>query len=117
MIVDDHVPIRKALSEILELEESVEVVGEAGDGEEAISKARELLPDVVLMDIKMPKLDGLEATSFIKKHLPDIKVIMLSAYDEKQLVDKALEFGASSYITKDRSVEEIIELIRKVHQE
>lgn len=114
MIVDDYVPVRRTLVEVLRLEENIEIVGEAGDGEEAIVKVRELSPDVVLMDIRMPRLDGLEAARYIKKHFPAVKVIMLSAYNEKQMVNRALKLGANGYVTKDKSVEEIVELVHKV---
>lgn len=114
LIADDHPPFRKTFREILELEENIQVVGEACDGEEAISKTKEHRPDIILMDVKMPKMDGFDATYHIKKHCPDTKIIMLSAHNEPAFIDKAMKLGASAYVTKNKPVSEVVQIIVEV---
>ncbi len=114
LVVDDDELFRRVLCESLELEKDIQVVGEAADGEEAISKAQELIPDVILMDVKMPKMNGAAATRHIKSKEPKIKVIMLSAYVDKQLIAESLQAGAHAYLLKDQPLQNIIRTIRIV---
>jgi DNA-binding NarL/FixJ family response regulator len=115
VLADDHVLLRQGTRELLEREEDLEVVGEAGDGEEAVRLTQELHPHVVIMDIAMPKLNGIEATRKIKANQPDTAVLILSAYDDDQYVFAILEAGAAGYLLKDVPYQELVEAIRAVH--
>jgi NarL family two-component system response regulator LiaR len=115
MLVEDHVLVREGTKELLNREEDVQVVAEAGDGEEAIRLARQCCPDVILMDIAIPKLNGLEATKRIKASTPEPAVLVLSAYDDDEYVFAFLEVGAAGYLLKDVSADELIKAIRSVH--
>ncbi|MFG1489672.1 response regulator, partial [Oceanospirillum sp. HFRX-1_2] len=115
LIVDDHHIVRAAVSKMLADEEWIEIAGEAGSGEEAVAMARELEPDVVLMDIKMQGIGGLEATRKIVRMLPDCKVIALSALIEETFATRALEVGASGYLSKGTDPAEMVNAIRQVH--
>jgi DNA-binding NarL/FixJ family response regulator len=114
LIVDDHALMREGITALLKFYEDVEVVGEASDGREAITRAEELVPDVILMDIAMPGLGGLEATLEIKKRSPDIKVLVLSQYDDKEYVSRFLKANVSGYILKRAVGGELITAIRAV---
>ena len=116
LIVDDHQVVRLGLRTFLDLQDDIEVVGEAGDGLAAIDQASRLKPDVMLMDIVMPKLDGIAATRRIKEAEPGIGVIALTSFAGDDQVLPALEAGASSYLLKDVSPEELVEAIRAVHR-
>lgn len=112
VIADDEVIIRADIRERLELE-GYEVVGEAGDGFDAVDMCREIKPDIVLLDIKMPMMDGITAAKLIHKENPDIGIIMLTAYSDKDFVEKAAECGAMGYIVKpveDRALFPAIEI-------
>ncbi len=98
LIADDHAMVREGMRRMFEREKDIEVVGEAGDGEEAVSLADELRPDVAIMDISMPKLDGIEATREVKRRCPSVTVLILSAYDDDQFVFALLEAGAAGYL-------------------
>src|SRR5438270_9712170 len=100
LIVDDHGVVREGLRAYLELEPDILVVGEARDGQEAVRRAQELAPDVVLMDLVMPNMDGVDATSLIKQHRPEIHVIILTSYLEDERVVPAIKAGATSYLLK-----------------
>jgi len=115
LIVDDHHIVRAAVSKMLADEEWIEIAGEAGSGEEAVAMARELEPDVVLMDIKMQGIGGLEATRKIVRMLPDCKVIALSALIEETFATRALEVGASGYLSKGTDPAEMVNAIRQVY--
>lgn len=115
LIVDDHHIVRAAVSKMLADEEWIEIVGEAGNGEDAVSIARKVEPDVVLMDIKMQGIGGLEATRKIVRMLPDCKVIALSALIEETFAVRALEVGASGYLSKGTDPAEMINAIRQVY--
>ena len=116
LIVDDHQVVRRGLRTFLELHDDIDVVGEAGDGLEAVEQAAGLRPDVVLMDIVMPRLDGIEATRRIKERSAAVGVIALTSFAGDDQVLPALEAGASSYLLKDVSPEELVEAIRAVHR-
>jgi len=114
LIADDHAIVREGLRTILGFQEGVEVVGEASDGQEAVDLAQELLADVVLMDIRMSKLDGVEATRRIKAQNPQIGVIVLTNYDDDRYVFEGIEAGASGYLLKDIGADDLSEAIHRV---
>lgn len=114
LIVDDHHIVRAAVSKMLADEDWIEIVGEVGSGEEAVQMVRELEPDVVLMDIKMQGIGGLEATRKIVRMQPDCKVIALSALVEETYAMRAMEVGASGYLSKGTDPAEMIQAIRQV---
>ena len=115
LIADDHAFVRESTRRILEQESDLEVVGEAGDGEEAVRLATSFKPDVAIIDIAMPKLDGIEATKQIKNLCPAITVLILSAYDDDQFVFSLLEAGAAGYLLKSVRGQEIVDAVRAVH--
>lgn len=114
LIVDDHTLFRESLRSLLGAVNSVEVVGEAGNGVEAINKAAQLQPDVILMDIAMPDMNGLQATRRIKKENPSIKVLVLTMHETEQYIREMLKAGASGYILKRAPASELISAIRVV---
>jgi len=114
LIADDHAFVREGTRRILEQERDLEVVAEASDGEEAVRMSREFKPDVILMDISMPKMDGIEATKKIKETNPGIVVLILSAYDDDQFIFSLLEAGAAGYLLKSIHSRELVEAIRAV---
>jgi DNA-binding NarL/FixJ family response regulator len=114
ILADDHPIVRKALRNDLEKEADFAVLAEAGDGEEAVKLVSELTPDIVIMDIGMPKINGIEATRQIKASQPDIIVLVLTVYDDVEHILGILESGADGYLTKNILVEDIIKSIRSV---
>jgi DNA-binding NarL/FixJ family response regulator len=114
LIADDHALFRRGLDMVLDQEPDIEVVGEATDGQEAIEKAQQLMPDVVLMDVRMPKHTGIEATQRIKELLPHVKILMLTISDEEADLYESVKAGASGYLLKEISTEEVAEAIRSV---
>ena len=116
LLADDHVITRQGIRRLLEGEKDLMVVGEAGDGEEAVQMATELKPDVVIMDIAMPKINGLEATREIKSIHPTTAVLVLSAYDDDEYVFGLLKAGAAGYLLKTVSGDELTSAIRAVHK-
>jgi NarL family two-component system response regulator LiaR len=115
MIVDDHAMVRKGLVAFLKNEPALELVGEAGDGREAIECCEQLHPDVILMDLIMPELGGVAATRTIHQRWPQVQVIALTSFQEKELVQDALQAGAIGYLLKNVSGEELVEAIRQAH--
>ena len=115
LLADDHVLLRQGTRELLEREDDMTVVGEAGDGDEAVRLTADLHPHVIIMDIAMPKVNGIEATRRIKEIFPDTAVLILSAYDEDQYVFAILEAGAAGYLLKDVPSHELVGAIRAVH--
>lgn len=116
LVVDDHVVVRKGLMAILETEPGIEVVDEAGDGNEAVEKACALQPDVVLMDLVMPGMDGIEATRLIKQRVPQVQVLVLTSFSTNDKVIPSLSAGAMGYLLKDASPEELVKAIEQVAQ-
>jgi DNA-binding NarL/FixJ family response regulator len=116
LIVDDHPFFREGLRNILSTTSDLQVVGEAKDGEEALQAAQSLQPDVIVMDINIPVLNGMQATRRIKSAHPDIKIIMLTAYDDDEQIYHAIRNGASAYYPKDVAPDHLIEVIRHVNQ-
>jgi DNA-binding NarL/FixJ family response regulator len=115
MIVDDHPVFRQGLKNILAAQEDLRIVDEASDGQSAIKKAQELQPDVVIMDINLPELNGLQATRELKDCCPDTHVIMLTAYDDEEQIYHAMRAGASAYHAKDVRPDLLIGVIRQVN--
>jgi len=113
VLVDDHHVIRSGLRSLLEGEKDMEVVGEAGDGLEAISLADHLLPDLILMDVSMPKMDGFEATRCIKARHPSISIIGLSMFDDEQTSLKMLNAGAHAYLSKTGAPSNLLAVMRE----
>jgi DNA-binding NarL/FixJ family response regulator len=114
LIVDDHALFRRGLQMVLRQESDIDVVGEAADGHEAVEKAQELMPDVVLMDVRMPGQSGIKATEEIKDNLPHAKVLMLTISDEEADLYDAIKAGASGYLLKEISIDEVAEAVRSV---
>jgi DNA-binding NarL/FixJ family response regulator len=112
LLVDDQQIVRQGLATILKYAPGIEVVGEAGDGKEAIALAHQLEPDVVLMDIKMPRLGGIPATRRICSELPDTHIVILTTYDTDDLVFEGIKAGAKGYLLKDATAETLVEAIR-----
>jgi len=117
LIADDHKIFRQGIIKLLEEESDLQVVGEAADGREVVKKATELKPDIILMDIAMANLNGLEATKQIKKVLPESKIIMLTMHKNEEYVLQSFQAGATGYILKEGAVEELVSAIRSIHQD
>jgi len=116
LLAENHVVVRESIRQLLERAANFKVIGEAGDGEEAVHMARELKPDVIIMDISMPKLNGIRATRQIKACQPSSTILILTAYDYEQYIFPLLEAGAAGYLLKDVGSRELIEAIRTVHR-
>ncbi len=112
LIADDQTLFREGIKDVLTGEKWIEVVGEAADGQEAVLLAKKLKPEVVLMDIKLPKLDGIEATKEIKKTLPQINILMLSSYEDEAHVMEAIQAGANGYLSKMLPATELLNSIK-----
>ena len=116
LLAEDHMVVREGLRKILEAESDIEVVGEAATGRQAVTLARQLRPAVVVMDIAMPVLNGLEATRQIRKALPDAKVLILSAHSDDAYVEQVMALGAVGYLLKQTSAHVLSQAVREVHQ-
>lgn len=114
LLVDDHILFRKGLVNILNEEDIVEVIGEASDGSEAIEMARDLMPDVILMDINMPKVNGLEATRAIKAEMPYVKIVMLTVSDDDEKLFESIKAGAQGYLLKNLEPEDLVDYLSGV---
>ena len=112
MIVDDHDMVRKGLAAFLQAKPDLELVAEASDGYEAVLKCEDVQPDVILMDLIMPEMDGVEATTKIKQRWPEVNIIALTSFQERELVHKALNAGALSYLLKNVSIDELAKAVR-----
>ncbi len=115
LIADDHAVVREGFRKLLEEQTDMEVVGEAGDGLQTVKKAKNLIPDVALIDIAMPQLSGLEAVSLIKEAVPETKVVLLSMHNKDAYVHQALASGALGYVLKASPTSEVLDAIRTVH--
>ena len=115
MLVDDHTMVRRGLATFLKVFDDLQLAGEAESGQAAIQLCAEVLPDVVLMDMVMPDMDGAAATRIIRQQFPQVQVIALTSFKEGDLVKNALEAGAIGYLLKDVSAEELVQAIRAAH--
>jgi len=115
LVADDHPVVRKGLQSCLARVDRLKLVGEASDGEEALKKTRELRPDVVLMDISMPRMNGLAVTEVLRKEAPHVKILVLSVHNNKEYVFRIIQAGAHGYISKEAPPEELLRAIESVH--
>ena len=116
LLVDDHAVVRQGLRALLEAEGDIAVVGEADNGREAVVLAKKILPDLVLMDLAMPGLNGLEATRQIVRNLPSARALVLTSYGDDDYVTQLLEVGASVYLVKQTAAADLLKAIREVHE-
>jgi len=116
LLVDDHILFRKGLASLIASQRDFEVVGEAGDGLEALEKARQLMPDLILLDINMPVCDGREATRLIKEEMPYVKIVMLTVSDDDQDLFEAIKNGAEGYMLKKLEPGDLFEMLRGIRQ-
>jgi DNA-binding NarL/FixJ family response regulator len=114
LLVDDHVLFRKGVAALLSMRPDMQVIGEAGDGLDAIASARELLPDVILMDIAMPRCNGLEATRTIKREMPHVKIVILTVSDDDQNLFEAIKSGAQGYLLKNLEPYQLHDLLESI---
>ena len=115
LVADDHPVVRKGLQSCLSRQERVKIVGEAADGDEALKQALELSPDVVLMDISMPRMNGLAPTEALRRQAPRIKILILSVHNNRDYIFRIIQAGAHGYVSKEASPEELMEAIESVH--
>jgi DNA-binding NarL/FixJ family response regulator len=115
-IADDHVLFRKGMVSLLETESNIRIMLEAGSGRELIAQVKNIAVDIVLMDVAMPDMDGLEATRLLRELMPDLRIVMLSAHNEKDMILHAIENGARGYLLKDSEPEELIDAVNTVMQ-
>lgn len=115
LLADDHAVLRAGIRALLDMQPDIEVIGEAGDGRQAVERVRELQPDIILMDIGMPGLDGLAATRQIKETAPQTRILILTQHENKEYVLPALKIGASGYVLKRAEGDELLTAIRAVH--
>ena len=116
LLVDDHRILREGLRALLSEQAGLVVVGDASDGEEAVALVAELHPDVVVMDMVMPRMSGLEATALIRKLYPDVRVLILSMYDDDEYVQRVIQAGASGYVLKGVAADDLVRAIHEVHR-
>ncbi|WP_308160715.1 MULTISPECIES: response regulator transcription factor [unclassified Bacillus (in: firmicutes)] len=114
LIADDHHVVRRGLVFFLRTQKELEIIGEAANGKEAVDQAKLLKPDIILMDLVMPEMDGIQATKIIKKEQPDIKIMMLTSFSDQDHVIPALEAGASGFQLKDIQPDELVTSIKKI---
>lgn len=115
VLADDHVLVRKGIMAMLESDSDINVVGEAGNGNEALASARALHPDILLLDIRMPEMSGLEAAAKLRNYSPDTKAVILSMHDSEDYVIEALNAGAYGYLLKDTDKSEFIKALKQIH--
>jgi len=115
LLVDDQVLLRQGLASLLSAETDINVVGQAANGMEAVALAEALRPDVILMDVRMPICDGIEATRQIHKRLPEIRVLALTTFDEDQYIIQIMDAGAAGYLLKNSPIQDLAQAVRSVH--
>src|SRR5689334_23658275 len=115
LICEDQTLVRQGLGAVLSLEPEIAIVGQAANGREAVEKVRDLRPDVVLMDVRMPIMDGVEATRIITDQYPETRVIILTTYDYEEYLFEGVKAGAMGYVLKDMAAPDLVETIRRVH--
>jgi DNA-binding NarL/FixJ family response regulator len=115
LLVDDHPVVRQGLSALINMEEDMEIVGEADNGRAAVAVAKRTHPEVVIMDLSMPLLNGAEATRQIHQTVPSVKVLVLSSFGDDEYVERLMQAGAAGYLTKESAADELIKAVRKVH--
>ncbi len=116
LVADDHPVVRKGLQACLAKQDRLKLVGEAADGDEALLKARELAPDVVLMDINMPRMNGLAVTELLRKECPSVKVLVLTIHNNREYIFRIIQAGAHGYISKESPPEDLMKAIESVHE-
>ena len=116
LLADDHHIVRQGIRQLLESAKDIEVIAEAGDGEEAQSLIQQLKPDVAVLDIQMPKASGIEVTRWLRAHLPEVGVLILTAYDDDPYVMAVLQAGANGYVLKTATMEDLIQAVRDVYE-
>jgi DNA-binding NarL/FixJ family response regulator len=116
LLADDHHIVRAGIRQLLESAQDIEVIAEAGDGEEAQSLIQQHKPDVAVLDIQMPKASGIEVTRWVRSHLPEVGVLILTAYDDEPYVMAVLQAGANGYVLKTAKTEELIQAVRDVYE-
>jgi DNA-binding NarL/FixJ family response regulator len=116
LLADDHGVVRSGIKSLLETENDIEVIGEAANGQEALAKAKILQPNLIIIDVRMPVLNGIEATRKIRQEVPDTRVLVLSMHDDEEYVLQALECGASGYLLKDASKDEFLKAVKMIHR-
>ena len=115
LVADDHPVVRKGLQMCLAKQERLKILGEAVDGEDAVQKTKELKPDVLLLDISMPKMNGLDVTAMLRKEVPDTRILILSVHSNKEYVFRVIQAGAHGYVSKEASPEELFQAIEAVY--
>ena len=115
LVVEDHTIVRQGIVSLINKEDDITIVGEADDGRQAIKLCREKKPNIIVMDLAMPHLNGIETTQIVKKECPKTNIIILSMYSEEEYIFKAIDAGASGYLTKKNAAEDLIKAIRAVH--
>jgi len=115
ILAEDHAVVRQGTKQLLQRYSDLEVVGEAADGEEAVALAKQLKPDVAILDVRMPRMTGIEATRKIKAECPDVAILILTAHDDDEYVFALLEAGANGYLLKTAEIEELVKAIHAVH--
>ena len=116
LLADDHHIVREGIRQLLESSKDIEVIGEAGDGEEAQTLIEQLKPDVAVLDIQMPKASGIEVTRWVRSHLPEVGVLVLTAYDDDPYVMAVLQAGANGYVLKTAKTEDLIQAVHDVYE-
>ena len=116
VLADDHVLVRKGIKSMLESDTDIDVIGEAGNGREALEVAKTLRPDILVLDIRMPEMNGLEAAALLRDYAPNTRAVILSMHDSEEYVVQALQAGAYGYLLKDTDKEEFLKALRQVHR-
>jgi len=116
LLAEDHHVVREGISSLLSMEKDINVIGEAKDGDEAVKMAKALCPDIVIIDVTMPVLNGIDAVKQIKRHLPGTKVLILTIHTNEHYINEAFSAGVPGYILKETTCEELVDAIKKIHK-